>query len=115
MSNTPASTSATHWRRSRLGFAAFSALSMMAAWFALRLVLFFAFSNNPAPTLSESLLAFLSGFWRDLLVALWFTMPLLTWLLLAPQSLFAARLHRYLFWAAGVLFWSLQVFLLFVE
>src|SRR5215471_20094392 len=115
MSNTPASTSLAHWRRSRLGFAAFSALSMMVAWFALRLVLFFAFGNNPAPAMSETALAFLNGLWRDLLVAVWFTLPLLAWLLLAPQSLFAARSHRYLFWTAGVLFWSLQVFLLFVE
>jgi phosphoglycerol transferase MdoB-like AlkP superfamily enzyme len=103
------------WRRSRLGFAAFSALSMMVAWLVLRLVLFFTFSDSPPPSILEVALAFLSGIWRDFLVALWFTLPLLTWLLVAPQSLFQARWHRHLFWTAGVLFWSVQVFLLFVE
>lgn len=103
------------WRRSRLGFTAFSVLSMMSCWLILRLVLFVAFGDNPAPSLSQVVLAFFSGFWRDFLVALWFTLPLLAWLLLAPQSLFQAKWHRYLVWLAGFLFWSLQIFLLFVE
>lgn len=115
MTNPSAPKTTAPWRRSRFGFAAFSVLSMMVTWFVLRLVLFFAFSDSPAPSTSGVALAFLSGLWRDFLVALWFTLPLVAWLLLAPQSLFQAMWHRYFFWAAGLLFWSLQIFLLFVE
>ena len=59
---------------------------MMVAWFVLRLVLFFAFSDSPAPPASDAVLAFVSGLWRDFLVAVWFTLPLLAWLLLAPTK-----------------------------
>jgi phosphoglycerol transferase MdoB-like AlkP superfamily enzyme len=88
---------------------------MMVAWFVLRLVLFFAFNDSPLPSAPEVALAFLGGLWRDFLVGLWFTLPLLAWLLLAPQSLFQAKGHRYFFWTGSVLFWSVQIFLLFVE
>jgi phosphoglycerol transferase MdoB-like AlkP superfamily enzyme len=115
MNNEAIGAKPTSWRRSRLGFAAFMVASMMVGWFVLRLVLFFAFGDSPAPSASDAVLAFLSGLWRDFVVAVWFTLPLLAWLLLAPQSLFQAKWHRYFFWTAGVLFWSLQIFLLFVE
>ena len=52
----------------------------LAAWFVLRLVLFFAF-KPPALPAADVLLAFLSGFHRDLFAALAETIPLLLWML----------------------------------
>src|SRR5262249_35504477 len=51
----------------------------------------------------------------DSLVALWLTLPLTFWLLLAPARWFSARWHRALFWTACALLWAVQSFLLFAE
>ena len=72
------------WRRSRYGFAGFWFLSLLAAWFLLRLVLLLAF-KPPALPAADVLLAFLSGFHRDVFAALVETIPLLCWMLIVPD------------------------------
>src|SRR6267378_4640301 len=106
--------SRVHWIRSRYGFAAFWCVFLFIAWFALRLVLFFGF--KPSGLLAGDVLrAFLSGFHRDLFVAIVQTLPLLAWFLIIPNHRFAARWHRILFLAATFIFCFVQIFLLFVE
>ena len=101
-------------RQSRFGFAAFWLVSLVAAFLALRLVLFFAFKPlGLAP--ADVALAFLSGLHRDLFVAVLLTLPLLAWLLITPNRRFQAAWHRRLFWSACALFWFVEIFLLFVE
>lgn len=85
----------------------------MAGWLVLRLVLFFGF--HAAGTAPESVLAFLDGFYRDLFAAAWLTLPALFWLLVLPDRFFRARWRRGLFWAACLMFWFGETFLLFVE
>jgi phosphoglycerol transferase MdoB-like AlkP superfamily enzyme len=60
-------------------------------------------------------LAFLSGLWRDLLVGIWLTLPLLAWVVLAPARRFQNRWHRFFFWSVCLMFWFGQTFVLFVE
>ena len=84
----------------------------MAGWWVLRLVLFARFA--PPVSAGEVILGFLNGFWRDLVVASWLTLPPLCWLALADPQLHAGRQRRW-FFAAGLVFWYGQFFLLFVE
>jgi phosphoglycerol transferase MdoB-like AlkP superfamily enzyme len=102
------------WRRSRYGFAGFGFLSLLAAWFLLRLVLFLAF-KPPALRATDVLLAFLSGFHRDLFAALAETAPLLLWMLIVPDRRFGRTWHRLIFLGGCLVFWFVQVFLLFAE
>jgi phosphoglycerol transferase MdoB-like AlkP superfamily enzyme len=102
------------WRRSRYGFACFWFLSLLGAWFALRLVLLLAF-KPAALSAGAALLAFFSGFHRDLFAALAETVPLLFWMLILPDRRFGATWHRVLFLGGCFVFWFVQIFLLFVE
>ncbi|MFZ1036587.1 MAG: sulfatase-like hydrolase/transferase, partial [Smithella sp.] len=77
-------------------------------------VLFLAF-KPPALPAADVLLAFLSGFHRDLFAALAETVPLLFWMLIVPDRRFGALWHRVLFLGGGLVFWFVQVFLLFAE
>src|SRR6267378_8463539 len=106
--------SRVHWIRSRYGFAAFWCLFLVIAWFVLRVVLFFAFKPSGLPA-SDVARAFLSGFHRDLFVAIVQTLPLLAWFLIIPNHRFPARWHRIHFLAATFIFCFVQIFLLFVE
>ena len=101
------------WPRSRYRFAGFWLLSLIVCWSTLRLVFFFAFGPT-APRL-DTALALLSGFYRDLLVAFWLTLPLFFWFLVMPDRWLRTRWHRCFFWAACLVFWFAQIFLLFVE
>jgi phosphoglycerol transferase MdoB-like AlkP superfamily enzyme len=102
------------WRRSRYGFAGFWFLSLLGAWFVLRLVLLLAF--RPAVlSVGEVVLTFLSGFHRDVFAALAETVPLLCWMLIVPDRRFGATWHRVLFLGGCFVFWFVQIFLLFVE
>ena len=103
-----------HWTRARYGFAAFWCLFFVIAWFVLRVVLFFAFKPSGLPP-SDIVRAFLSGFHRDLFVAIVQTLPLLAWFLIIPNHRFPARWHRLLFLGATFIFCFVQIFLLFVE
>jgi phosphoglycerol transferase MdoB-like AlkP superfamily enzyme len=61
------------------------------------------------------MLAFLSGLWRDVLAGVWLTLPVFFWLAIVPGRWQTAKWHRFLFWAACVVFWFGQAFLLFAE
>jgi phosphoglycerol transferase MdoB-like AlkP superfamily enzyme len=102
------------WRRSRYGFAGFWFLSLLACWFLLRVVLLLAF-KPPGASPADILLAFLSGFHRDLFAALAETIPLLFWMLIVPDRRFGGRWHRVWFLGGCFVFWFVQIFLLFVE
>ena len=102
------------WRRSRYGFAGFWFLSLLGGWFVLRVVLLLAF-KPAALSAGEALLAFLSGFHRDVFAALAETVPLLCWMLIVPDRRFGATWHRVLFLGGCFVFWFVQIFLLFVE
>jgi phosphoglycerol transferase MdoB-like AlkP superfamily enzyme len=107
---------ALNWRnswKSRYGFAGFSLLSLLVGWFVLRLVLFATFS--PATSAGETVLTFLTGLCRDLFAGLLVLLPVLFWLLITSDTRFRARWHRFFFWTMALVFWWLQVFLLFVE
>jgi len=102
------------WRRSRYGFAVLHLVILLLAWLIFRIVLFAAF--KPVSTgFNAACLAFLAGFQRDLLVALVMTVPLLGWMLVAPNRWRNSAWHRRLFWTAYFLFWFILVFFLFVE
>jgi phosphoglycerol transferase MdoB-like AlkP superfamily enzyme len=102
------------WRRSRYGFAGFWFLSLVACWFLLRVVLLLVF-RPPGLSAANVLLAFLSGFHRDLFAALAETIPLLCWMLIVPDRRFGGRWHRVWFLGGCFVFWFIQIFLLFVE
>ena len=103
-----------HWTRSRYGFAGFCCLFLVVVWFVLRVVLFFAFKPSGLSA-SDVVRAFLSGFHRDLFVAIVQTLPLLVWFLIIPNHRFPARWHRLLILGATFTFCFVQIFLLFVE
>jgi phosphoglycerol transferase MdoB-like AlkP superfamily enzyme len=103
-----------HWTRSRYGFAAFWCLFLIIAWSVLRLTLFFAFKPSGLPV-SDVIRAFLSGFHRDLFMAVVQTLPLLAWFLVIPDHRFSARWHRIVFLGATFIFCFIQIFLVFVE
>jgi phosphoglycerol transferase MdoB-like AlkP superfamily enzyme len=100
------------WRTSHYGFIAFWMISLLASWLALRLVLLFQF-GPPAP-IGATALAFLAGAWRDLLVAIWFTLPVFCWLALVPARA-SAGWPRRCYSVACLSFWLGQSFLCFVE
>src|ERR1035437_7639167 len=102
------------WGRSRYGFAGFWFLSLLGARFVLRLGLLLALKPCTLSA-AEVLLAFLSGFHRDLFAALAETVPLLFWMLIVPDRWFGRTWHRVLFLGGCFGFWFVQTFLLFVE
>jgi len=89
------------WRQCRYGFAAFFVVSLMALWFALRLVLFLQFKPEH-PLLGDVLQAFLIGTYRDLFVGLLYSLPLFGWFLILTNRAFGRLWHR-LFVPGGVL------------
>ncbi|HTL15848.1 MAG TPA: hypothetical protein VL793_01355, partial [Patescibacteria group bacterium] len=95
---------------SRLAFWFVWFCSILAGWFGLRLVLLFQFL--PSAPLRETVMAMLGGFWRDLLVGLWLTLPVTAWVALFPPRRSAGRC---VFWAFCAFFGFSQTFLLFVE
>jgi phosphoglycerol transferase MdoB-like AlkP superfamily enzyme len=104
-----------NWTRSRGSFAAFLALSLVAAWSGLRLVLFLCF-RPPTPTQwGDVIETFLIGLQRDALVALLWSLPVLVWLLAMPERVLRLAWPRKIFWGGVMLFGLAQVFLLFTE
>src|SRR5882672_6348322 len=100
------------WRQSRYGFAAFWFVSLLIAWFLLRAVLFAVF--KPAGTsFGDAVQLFLTGFHRDLVVALMSVLPLLLWFWIVPESSFGKKWHRTVFLLASFLILFSQIFLLF--
>lgn len=103
------------WARSRYGFAAFYLTSLLGAFLLLRVLLFVQFRPEATMSLGEGLRAFGIGLYRDLVVALVLTLPLLAWFLVLPERWFARRWHRGVFWAFFFVFWMVEVFLLAAE
>ena len=110
--NTFQNAQSASWKTSRLGFIAFWFLSLLASWLVLRVVLFLQF--GPSAPIKGVVLAFMAGLWRDLLVAIWFTLPLFCgWALIRQPA--RGRYSRRCFHIACVSFWFAQIFLCFVE
>src|SRR5512135_1881591 len=97
------------WRQSRYGFACLWFLSLLVGWSLLRVVLFLAF-KPPGLSATGVLLAFLSGFHRDLFAALAETIPLLCWMLIVPNRRFRGKWHRVWFLGGCFVFWFIQIF-----
>src|SRR5258708_33310221 len=102
------------WRRSRYGFVAFCLLSLVVAWFVLRVILLLVLKST-AFSSGEAARVLLTGLHRDLFGALVISLPLLVWMLFFPERWVLTRWYRLLFLAGSFLFWFLQMFLLFVE
>jgi phosphoglycerol transferase MdoB-like AlkP superfamily enzyme len=102
------------WTRSRYGLVRFCFLALVLGWTVLRLVLWLAFRPANLPS-GEVALAVLSGLHRDILAASVTVLPLLTWLLLIRERWFARTWHRALFWCGCLVFWFIQIFILFAE
>src|SRR5579872_2010096 len=103
------------WKESRFAPAVFNVLTLLLCFFVLRVVLFFFFRPQPAASPLDVLKAFLIGFHLDLFVALVLTLPLVFWLAILPDRWFRSWAHRFFFKAAFLLFWVVQIFLLFAE
>jgi phosphoglycerol transferase MdoB-like AlkP superfamily enzyme len=102
-----------HWRESRFGFVAVQGALLVFWWTVLRVVLYGLFrTTDETPQATR---AFLTGFHLDVTAAACLLFPLLLWCCLAPNSWFAATWHRVLISSACLLFWIVQVFLLFAE
>ncbi len=103
------------WKRSRSGFAVFFFFSLLIAFTFLRLVIFLKFGLHEHVTFGSVLAIFLIGFHQDFFVALGMTLPLLFWNLIFPERWFGKWPHRILFIFGFFIFWTVEVFLLFVE
>lgn len=103
------------WKRSRSGFAVFFFFSLLTGFTLLRLLLFLRWGLREPLSFGAVLDIFLIGFHQDFLVALGMTLPLLFWIWIVPERLFSSWPHRILFVFGFFIFWTVEVFLLFVE
>jgi phosphoglycerol transferase MdoB-like AlkP superfamily enzyme len=103
------------WKRSRSGFAVFFFFSLLIAFTFLRFLLFWRFGRHEPLSTDTVISIFLIGFHQDFLVALGMTLPLLFWIWIVPERWFGSWPHRILFVFGLFLFWTVEVFLLFVE
>ncbi|HEX4264331.1 MAG TPA: LTA synthase family protein [Verrucomicrobiae bacterium] len=103
------------WKRSRSAFAVFFFFSLLVAFTVLRLVLFLKFGRHEPHAWGGAVQIFLIGFHQDFLIALGMTLPLLFWIWVLPARWFSAWAHRIPFVLGFFLFWTVEVFLLFVE
>jgi len=102
------------WRESRFGFVAVQGVLLVFCWTIMRIVLFGMFRfNTPAP--GDTMRALLIGLHLDVTAAACILFPLLLWCCIMPNSWFGAKWHRRLMACASLLFWIVEVFLLFVE
>ena len=100
--------------RSRYGFLVFCFVSLLAAFTILRTVLLLKFAASGTAQWNV-LLAFLAGFYRDVIAALWFMLPPLFWCFIIGNRPFASLIHRLWFRFFMTLLWAVQVFLLAAE
>ncbi|HZR15952.1 MAG TPA: LTA synthase family protein [Verrucomicrobiae bacterium] len=98
------------WQASRFAFILAWLLTLLVAWFGLRLLLVLQFL--PSAPAKETFQALLHGLYRDAAVGLWLTLPVFAWLFFLPPR---RALTRGLFWTACFIFWFSQAFLLFAE
>ncbi|HVU08800.1 MAG TPA: LTA synthase family protein [Verrucomicrobiae bacterium] len=99
---------------SRYAFIVFCFFSLLAAFTILRVILFARFETEQV-TLWNVLLAALSGFYRDIIAAVFLMLPLLFWCFLVGNRWFASLVHRLWFRLFMTLFWAVQIFLLAAE
>lgn len=104
----------THWHKSRFGFAAAIALSLLLGWTVLRIVLFAKYGPRDLPY-GEIAQMFAIGLVRDVFMAVAFILPLLGWLLVLRDRAFGRPWHRILFIAVTLGFASWEIFQLAVE
>lgn len=107
-------TVATPWRKSRFGFVAFLALSLVSGWTLLRVVLFAEFATAEASP-GDLAALFAAGLQRDVFMALVFSLPWLGWLLVLRNRAFGKPWHRWLFTAAAFGFIAWETFQLAIE
>ena len=113
--SSPVSPADFPWKRSRYGFALFFFLSLLAACFLLRLVLFVQFGWEEPHSVGTIANIFLIGIHQDALVALITTLPLLFWLWIIRDRTFGKRWQRVVFVGGFLAFWMVNVFLLFAD
>jgi len=89
-------------------------VTLLAAFSALRVVLFLAFATGPVGA-GDAARLFLVGLHRDVVVGLVCLLPLLTWFWLVPNRWFGRKWHRWLLWGCLFLAGMAQVFLLAAE
>lgn len=99
---------------SRYGFLVFCFASLLAAFTILRTVLLLKFAA-PGTAQWNVLLAFIAGFYRNVIAALWFMLPPLFWCFIIGNRPFASHIHRLGFRLFMTLLWAVQVFLLAAE
>jgi phosphoglycerol transferase MdoB-like AlkP superfamily enzyme len=102
------------FRESRFGFVAMQAVLLVFLWTILRVVLFQMFSM-PATTPTDTTRAFLIGLHLDVTASACIMLPLLVWCCLMPNRWIGSTLHRAFISTTCLIFWVVQVFLLFVE
>src|SRR3954466_12979205 len=103
------------WKRSRSGFAVFFFFWLLVAYTFLRMLLLWKFGWQENIGLWGGTKLLVIGFAQDFLIALLTTVPLLIWLWVLPDRAFQQGWHRGLFMFGFFLFWTAQIFLLFVE
>ncbi len=87
---------------------------LVFSWTILRIVVFNMFLTS-APTGTEIRHALLIGLHLDVTAAVCVMLPLLIWCCILPNSWFGATWHRFVLSTACLIFWCVEVFLLFVE
>src|SRR5437762_9284563 len=102
-------------RQSRFGLAWFNLLGLLVCFFVLRLVLFLHFKPQPPVGWLDIFKGFIFGLHVDLFVATILTAPLVIWLSIVPDRWFGAVWHRIVLRSVLLLFWVIQIFLLFAE
>jgi phosphoglycerol transferase MdoB-like AlkP superfamily enzyme len=114
MTDTTRSSTAVPWRKTRFGFVALLALSLLSGWTLLRAFLFSRFAGNET-SFSELAQLIAAGFQRDLFMALVFSLPWLGWFVILRDRAFGEAWHRWLFTAASFGFIAWQIFQLAIE
>lgn len=112
-SDTASQSTFREWRRSRFGFVAIQIGLLVFLWTVLRAVLLGMFGPDGAGT--DAGRALLVGLHLDITAAAGMFIPLLLWCCICPNGWFTAAWHKFVLTAATLLFWTAQVFLLFVE
>ena len=103
------------WKRSRSAFAVFFFFSVLVSCTVLRMVLFWQFGRHEHGGWRSVAEILLIGFHQDFLVALGSTLPLLFWIWIVPGRVFGSWFHRIPFVLGFFVFWTVQVFIYFIE
>jgi phosphoglycerol transferase MdoB-like AlkP superfamily enzyme len=105
----------TPWRQSRYAFAALVFVTLLVVHSAFRVFLFARFRPDGELAFGDLLRALMIGLHRDFFIALLFSLPLLGWFVLVPNRWFGRWWHRALFTCGTLVWWLVQIYLLFTE